>query len=83
MTQQLQPKNDSINKKRVYKHVIKLLIDSKFIKIHYNFKVDLPEILEFEGKRLASLLQREVKLPIFDERVWDYNRKITVRKKTQ
>jgi len=71
-----------MKEKRVYKHVIELVNDSKFTKIHYDFLTELHEILQFEGKRIASLLLRDIKLPMLDERVWDGKRKITVRKES-
>ena len=63
-----------------YTHIIEIRKDDCVVKVHYNYNIHLDKILEFEGNRLQSLHARDIKLPPFDERIWDKERKITVRK---
>jgi hypothetical protein len=64
---------DQINDK-----LVEIRYRDSIVKIRYDFDVDLPQILEFEGRRLASLHAREITLPCFEHRTWDTKRLITV-----
>lgn len=65
-----------------YAHIIEIRKDDCIVRIHYNYNIHLDAILEFEGRRLQSLHARDMKIPSFNERVWDKERKITVTKTT-
>lgn len=42
---------------------------------------DIAECLTFEGKRIQSLIERQIDMPDADYRFWDEKRKITIRRK--
>jgi len=72
---------ESSNHLGIYAYTIEIRQEDCVVKIHYNYNYQLNDIMEFEGRRLQSFYYRNMKLPSFDERVWDNDREITLRKR--
>lgn len=61
-----------------FNHRIVITVEKYHIVIVYYSVDDLPDILAFEGTRIAALIKRGMSLPSVEERTWDKKRKITV-----
>jgi len=56
---------------------LSITVEGYKIIVSYSKNSEIPEILSFEGRRISSLIDRDIVLPQFDFRVWDDVRKIT------